>query len=115
MKLVEELRLLEVDHEPSGWPAVQMRQISALCDEVDRRFGIVGELLVARRERDESRAERAKLVRVLEAAVALVCAPAWSGVSDEDVTLERVLRECGFVKPNAPCGPERRSNSTRAA
>jgi hypothetical protein len=36
MKLVEELRLLEVDHEPSGWPAVQMRQISALCDEVDR-------------------------------------------------------------------------------
>ena len=43
------------------------------------------------------RAERAKLVRVLEAAVALVCAPAWAGVSDEDVTLERVLHDCGFV------------------
>ena len=45
-------------------------------------------------------AERAKLVRVLEAAVALVCAPAWAGVSDEDVTLERVLHDCGFVQAN---------------
>ena len=46
------------------------------------------------------RAERAKLVRVLEASVALVCAPAWAGVSDEDVTLERVLHDCGFVQAN---------------
>ena len=46
------------------------------------------------------RAERAKMVRVLEAAVSLVCAPAWAGVSDEDVTLERVLHDCGFVQAN---------------
>lgn len=48
--LIERMRLLEVDHEPDGWPAVQMRDISALCDELDRRFGIGGELIAARRE-----------------------------------------------------------------
>lgn len=30
------LRGLESDHKPDGWPAVRMRQISALCNEVDR-------------------------------------------------------------------------------
>ena len=43
---------------------------------------------------------RQKLLKVLKAAVELVCAPAWAGVSDEDVELERVLIECGFVTPN---------------
>lgn len=42
-----------------------------------------------------------KLLKVLKAAVELVCAPAWAGVSNEDVELERVLIECGFVTPNA--------------
>lgn len=44
---------------------------------------------------------RQKLLKVLKAAVELVCAPAWAGVSNEDVELERVLIECGFVTPNA--------------
>lgn len=30
------LRLLEADHEPDGWPAVRMRDVSALLDEVER-------------------------------------------------------------------------------
>lgn len=34
--IVVEMRCFEVDHEPDGWPAVRMRQISALCDEVER-------------------------------------------------------------------------------
>jgi hypothetical protein len=34
--LIEELRGFEADHSPDGWPAIRMRQISALCDEVDR-------------------------------------------------------------------------------
>ena len=29
------LRLLEVDHDPDGWPAVRMRDISVLMDEVE--------------------------------------------------------------------------------
>ena len=36
MDIVEEMRGFEIDHEPDGWPAVRMRQISALCDEIDR-------------------------------------------------------------------------------
>ena len=49
-------------------------------------------------ERETQAAERAKLTRVLKAAVELVCAPAWAGISDEDCELERVLRECGYVR-----------------
>jgi hypothetical protein len=36
MKIVEKIRLLEIDHGPDGWPAVRMQDVSALCDEVDR-------------------------------------------------------------------------------
>lgn len=34
--IVKEMRGFEIDHEPDGWPAVRMRQVSALCDEVER-------------------------------------------------------------------------------
>lgn len=33
--IVEKLRSLEKDHAPDGWPAVQMRDITALLDEID--------------------------------------------------------------------------------
>lgn len=32
---VERLRLLEQDHEPDGWPAVRMRDITALLDALE--------------------------------------------------------------------------------
>lgn len=35
------MRLLEKDHKPEGWPAVQMREITALCDEIERLRGYV--------------------------------------------------------------------------
>lgn len=34
-QLVARMRTLEVDHQPDGWPAVQTRDISALCDAVE--------------------------------------------------------------------------------
>ena len=34
--LLGRMRLLEQDHGPDGWPAVQMRDITALCDAVMR-------------------------------------------------------------------------------
>lgn len=34
--LIERLRLFEVDHTPDGWPAVQMRDITTLLDQVER-------------------------------------------------------------------------------
>ena len=35
MDIVEEMRSFEADHEPDGWPCVRMRQISAMCDEIE--------------------------------------------------------------------------------
>ena len=34
--LVARMRSLEVDHEPDGWPAVRMKEVSALCYEIER-------------------------------------------------------------------------------
>jgi hypothetical protein len=106
--LIDRMRILEIDHEPDGWPAVQMRDISAMLDEVERRHGIGGELIAARRERDELREQlqtrRAGTRAVIEAAVNLVCSPAWSGMSDEDVALEQALRDAGFVMIDALLG-----------
>jgi hypothetical protein len=34
-ELVSMMRLLEQDHDPDGWPAVQMKDISALCDAIE--------------------------------------------------------------------------------
>ena len=34
-EVVDRMRALEADHAPDGWPAVQMRDISALCDAVE--------------------------------------------------------------------------------
>ena len=34
-ELIERLRGFEIDHEPNGWPAIQMRDISAMCDAIE--------------------------------------------------------------------------------
>ena len=31
----DRLRLLEADHDPDAWPAVQMRDITAILDELE--------------------------------------------------------------------------------
>ena len=43
-ELIELMRSFEEDHTPGGWPGVQMRQVYALCDEVDRLQSRVAEL-----------------------------------------------------------------------
>jgi len=35
-KIIESCRLLEQDHEPDGYPAIQMKDISLLCDAVEK-------------------------------------------------------------------------------
>ena len=35
-QLLARMRLLEKDHLPEGWPAVQMKDVTALCDEIER-------------------------------------------------------------------------------
>lgn len=34
-KLISSMRGLEIDHEPEGWPAVKMKEITALCAAVE--------------------------------------------------------------------------------
>ena len=34
--IVERVRSFEADHVPEGWPAIRMREVSALADEIDR-------------------------------------------------------------------------------
>jgi hypothetical protein len=34
-ELVTRLRMLEIDHEPDGWPAIQMKDVSALLNIID--------------------------------------------------------------------------------
>lgn len=33
--LLERMRGFEIDHVPEGWPAIRMRDISALCDAIN--------------------------------------------------------------------------------
>jgi len=35
LETVEKMRLLELDHDPEGWPAVRMKDITMLCDGID--------------------------------------------------------------------------------
>ncbi len=41
MDIVEQMRSFEFDHEPDGWPAIQMKQVSALCDEIERLRAVI--------------------------------------------------------------------------
>lgn len=34
-ELIERMRGFETDHEPNGWPAIQMRDISAMCEAIE--------------------------------------------------------------------------------
>ena len=34
--VIDNLLLLEVDHDPDGWPAVQMREISEVCERAKK-------------------------------------------------------------------------------
>lgn len=43
-ELIERLRVLEIDHEPNGWPAIQMRDISAMCDAIESLLAENGRL-----------------------------------------------------------------------
>jgi hypothetical protein len=42
--LVERMRRLERDHEPDGWPCVQMEDVSSLCEWLERYDVVVRDL-----------------------------------------------------------------------
>lgn len=86
-EVMKRVHMLEADHEADGWPAIQMRDLIVLrCEILELRAKL-------NTQRSGARA-------VLKAAVDLVCAPAWAGVSDEACALEQALRDAGFVQQN---------------
>lgn len=44
-RLVAEVRTLEIDHVPDGWPAVKMKTLSALADELESAHSKLAEFL----------------------------------------------------------------------
>ena len=87
-EVMRRVHVLGADHNLDGWPAVQMRDLVLMHHEI-------------RDLRAQLRTQKAGVLAVIKAAVELVCAPAWAGVSDEDMALEQALRDAGFVTPNA--------------
>ena len=79
--IVSRMRALEADHKPDGWPAVQMRDISTLCDIIEGDScipcseivscyeGMDGYALVDKAEWARLRAENSRLKRELSNAV----------------------------------------------
>jgi len=53
-KLIERVRVYEQDHAPDGWPAIKMRDVSALADAIES-LQAENERLKADRERDAFR------------------------------------------------------------
>ena len=49
--VVRRLRLMDADHAPDGYPAVQMRDISALCEYVESLEEAISRLLVTHCDR----------------------------------------------------------------
>ena len=72
MSIIKKLLALQTDHEPEGWPAVQMKEIVEVCELAEK----------AERERDEAKKDledttaelhmRDERVRELENFLALV-------------------------------------------
>lgn len=68
-ELLERMRGFEVDHKPEGWPAIRMREVSALCDALEAAQKREKELWTALEEckqqanmmRDLERADAARL------------------------------------------------------
>ena len=56
--MVERLAGMSADHGPDGWPAVQMRDITALCDEVRRLRAELAETHELARDQFDLRAEQ---------------------------------------------------------
>jgi hypothetical protein len=91
-EVMKRVHMLEADHGPDGWPAIQMRDLTVLrCEILELRAKL--------------NTQRAGVRAVVSASVALVCDPEWEPDSEEQEALEQALRDAGFVQQNT--GDER--------
>lgn len=111
-ELIASLRTFEIDHKPDGWPAIRMREISALLDALEEAERIIeaqrelyrnavsvaNKLEAAEEERDTWKAraefsyqERGKLERKLE--IAREALESFDGLFDYTGQAEKRRRE----------------------
>ena len=104
MDLVEEMRGFEIDHEPDGWPGVRMRQVSALCDDVERLRETLRIASVATADLLRAGAEAADVLRQ-EASILRDCHTIdgrWDGSEPEvEASYRRFLTLAARLTPNA--------------
>lgn len=58
-QLIERLRLLEIDHDPEGWPAIKMKDVSVCIDLIEPQEAEIESLkaIIQRPDRAELQAE----------------------------------------------------------
>ena len=65
--LIDRMRALQADHEPDGWPAVQMRDITALVGMVDAlRYAICPGMVTSRNDGDRHYVGPQQLMRLYQ-------------------------------------------------
>jgi predicted transcriptional regulator len=66
-ELIKRLRSFEQDHKPHGWPAIQMRDVTALLDTIEAQAKQI-EALQTDAERYQNEAFRAQIIDAARAA-----------------------------------------------
>lgn len=87
--LIQSFRVLEKDHLPDGYPPIQMREVSMLCDAVEK--------VIPSLDRLQDRLEAGAIItfqdgrwRLLDAAKELVC----SGKSIREMLVNLIFVDC---------------------
>jgi hypothetical protein len=124
-ELIERLRSFEVDHQPDGWPAIKMRDVSALLDALEQaqadyqaacnlvanmheaavgakvgpKQGVVEDIINLREERDALQAKNKVLLDAAQAVVDRWETPLWKDVPS---TAEYIYRLRDAIIKNYP-------------
>lgn len=81
MELIERLRGFEIDHKPDGWPAIRMRDVSALCNAIDELTELSERLKnEAQIHAQEARTAKATIAEIYQAVTGATGEPGnWNG------------------------------------
>jgi len=88
-QLIEKMRVLETDHDPDGWPAVRMSQISTLCDAVESAIPAL-DLLQTRLEQGATIVRHDDSWRLQDKDDVTIC----SGATIRKMLIELIFTDC---------------------
>jgi hypothetical protein len=75
-ELIEQVRTLQIDHEPDGWPAIKLRDVTCLADA----------LVVSQ----AAQAEMAKEIKALRSGLENACAQTKAATRDRNVLQSQI-------------------------